>query len=170
MNTIGMVSEWLELDSPDDGVRYDAEIVGIPDPMVQRTLIMTNTFSQALKQELSYASYLNLQSVVLPPPRNRQHVADYARAINACLHSTSAYLQISVRMPIYDPRSNTANSITNSQDGDNIPLSVHARAPDGDLSSTWEMWDVIRTICGYNPRLSLSRYTLNHYERNLPQM
>ena len=25
--TIGMVSEWLELDSPDDGVRYDSEIV-----------------------------------------------------------------------------------------------------------------------------------------------
>jgi type II protein arginine methyltransferase len=27
MNTIGMISEWLELDSPDDGVRYDSEIV-----------------------------------------------------------------------------------------------------------------------------------------------
>jgi hypothetical protein len=29
MNTIGLVSEWLELDSPDDGVRYDAEIASI---------------------------------------------------------------------------------------------------------------------------------------------
>lgn len=27
VSTIGMVSEWLELDSPDEGVRYDSEIV-----------------------------------------------------------------------------------------------------------------------------------------------
>lgn len=26
----------------------------------------------------------------------------------------------------------------------------------GDPSSTWEMWDTIRTMCGYHPRLSLS--------------
>lgn len=25
-----------------------------------------------------------------------------------------------------------------------------------DPSATWEIWDVIRTMCGYNPRLSLS--------------
>ena len=28
----------------------------------------------------------------------------------------------------------------------------------GDPSSTWEMWDCIRKICGYNPRLSVSEY------------
>ncbi|KAG8825337.1 methyltransferase protein [Serendipita sp. 411] len=136
ISSIGMVSEWLELDSLDDGVRYDAEI--------------------ALKQELSFASYLNLQSVILPPPRNRQNVADYGRAINACLTSTSNYLHISIRIPIYDPRSASATSISDTPIAENVPLSAHARAPDGDLSTTWEMWDVIRTICGYNPRLSLT--------------
>jgi type II protein arginine methyltransferase len=95
--------------------------------------------------------------VILPPPRNRHNTADYARAVNACLQSTSAYLQISIRLPIYDPRSTSPNSLSQQQqDSDNVPLTVNARAPDGDLSSTWEMWDVIRTICGYNPRLTLS--------------
>jgi len=26
----------------------------------------------------------------------------------------------------------------------------------GDPSSTWEMWDTVRTLCGYHPRLSVS--------------
>jgi len=29
----------------------------------------------------------------------------------------------------------------------------------GDPSSTWEMWDCIRTLCGYHPRLSVSEYS-----------
>lgn len=136
MGTIGMVSDWLELDSPDDGLRYDSEI--------------------ALKQELSYAAYLSLQAVILPPPRNRQNVADYGRAVSACLNSTSSYTQISIRIPIYDPRSASRNSIAEETIPEDMPLSVNARAPDGDLSTTWEMWDVIRSICGYNPRLSLT--------------
>lgn len=28
----------------------------------------------------------------------------------------------------------------------------------GDPSSTWEMWDCIRAMCGYNPRLTISEY------------
>jgi len=114
-------------------------------------------YNQALKQELAYASYLNVPAVVLPPPRNRQHVADYARSINACLKSTTAYLHISVRMPIYDPRSASPDTLSKEDPPENVPLSVHARAPDGDLSTTWEMWDVIRSICGYSPRLSLGK-------------
>lgn len=27
----------------------------------------------------------------------------------------------------------------------------------GDPSSTWEMWDTIRSLCGYHPRLSISK-------------
>jgi len=112
-------------------------------------------FHQALKQELAYANYLNIPAVILPPPRNRQHVGDYARAVNACLHATTAYLHISIRIPIYDPRSASPDILIQQNTPENVPLSVHARAPDGDLSTTWEMWDVIRSICSYSPRLSL---------------
>ncbi len=30
----------------------------------------------------------------------------------------------------------------------------------GDPSSTWEMWDCIRTLCGYHPRLSVSEWNM----------
>jgi type II protein arginine methyltransferase len=28
--------------------------------------------------------------------------------------------------------------------------------PESELNATWEMWDLIRSICDYNPRLTLS--------------
>ncbi len=146
-----MVSEWLELDSPDDGVRYDAEIVVMLSMPYYRILV--EECLQALRQELAYASYLNLLTVILPPPRNRDRVADYARAVNACLSITYPGLQISLRIPVYDPRSSSVTSYH-----EDTPVSPLLRAPEGDLSSTWEMWDVIRTICGHSPRLSLSMH------------
>lgn len=36
---------------------------------------------------------------------------------------------------------------------------THHSAIQGDPSSTWEMWDCIRSLCGYHPRLSVSEYT-----------
>ncbi|KAF8510773.1 PRMT5-domain-containing protein [Gautieria morchelliformis] len=116
---IGLVSDWLELDSPDHWIRHDSEI--------------------ALLQEVSYASYLNVQTVILPPPRNRSQVGSYARAVNSALSCTSS-VQISIRIPLYDPKR----------------LSLQSGSSDEGLSHTWEMWDSIRTICAYHPRLSLT--------------
>ncbi|KAG6900677.1 hypothetical protein C0993_004986 [Termitomyces sp. T159_Od127] len=99
-----LLSDWLELDAPDDWVRNDAEI--------------------ALQQELAYASYLNVQAAILPAPRNRDHVASYARIVNSCLKS-APYIHLSVRLPVYHP-------------------------------SAWEIWDLVRAICDYNTRLTLT--------------
>lgn len=38
--------------------------------------------------------------------------------------------------------------------------SVTHSAIQGDPSSTWEMWDCIRSLCGYHPRLTVSEYVL----------
>ncbi|KAF8573487.1 PRMT5-domain-containing protein [Ramaria rubella] len=136
---IGLISDWLELDSPDHWIRHDSEI--------------------ALLQELSYASYINVQTVILPPPRNRTHIGSYARAVNAALSSTSS-MQISIRIPLYGPTvisSNSPSFVQATTPG--VPLgmlSPHLHVPDGDLSDTWEMWDSIRNICAYHPRLSLT--------------
>lgn len=107
---------------------------------------------QALHQELSYASYLNIQVAILPPPRNRKHIAAYARAINSCLN-TVPYIQISVLIPIYDP------SVFQHSP---LPTRLFAQGSSSSPSSyaqpsiaTWEMWDTVRTICDYNPRLSI---------------
>ncbi|TFK28088.1 shk1 kinase-binding protein 1 [Coprinopsis marcescibilis] len=151
---IAMVSEWLELDSPDDGIRTDAET--------------------ALQQELSYASYLNIHTAILPPPRirNRDYVASYARAISSCLRSTS-YITLSVRLPIYDPslfqRSSalypTVHPGSPSQSLKSPPTPAlvvsdanqdRQQTSETSLNATWEMWDLIRSMCDYNPRLTLT--------------
>ncbi|KZV62913.1 PRMT5-domain-containing protein [Peniophora sp. CONT] len=127
-NVLVSVSDWLELDAADPWVRHDAEI--------------------ALLQELSYASYLDVQTAILPPPRNRQHVASYARALNAALVRIP-YMQLSIRLPIYDP------SIFRDE---NTPSGERpgSKASEAELNMCWEMWDAVRTLCGYNPRLTLA--------------
>ncbi|KAI0661471.1 PRMT5-domain-containing protein [Cubamyces menziesii] len=132
---IPLISDWLELDAADDWVRHDAEI--------------------ALQQELAFASYLNAQCAILPPPSNRTQVGSYARAINACLTSLP-FMELSVRIPIYDPSSvlqgpSRSPSPVESTRSDPAPSGT---PPESNMT-TWEMWDTIRTICGYNPRLTL---------------
>jgi protein arginine N-methyltransferase 5 len=136
------------------------------------------TSLQALRHELALAHYLNVPTVILPPPRNRAHVADYARAVNASLLSTGSYTpQISIRIPISDP----AELVRPGSTGGRASLGGDGLGDDGiggrrdtggglsnrlstaqvgvqDPSATWEIWDVIRTMCGYNPRLSLSEF------------
>ncbi|KJA22882.1 hypothetical protein HYPSUDRAFT_66634 [Hypholoma sublateritium FD-334 SS-4] len=149
---IAMISEWLELDSTDDWVRHDAEI--------------------ALKQELAYASYLNIQTAIVPAPRNRDHVASYARIINACLEKCP-YINLSIRLPIYNPSVFQPVLPITSQ---HIPLPTSLLSPKGNsapslvistsdeapadsgasVNATWEIWDVIRSMCDYNPRLTLT--------------
>jgi type II protein arginine methyltransferase len=96
----------------------------------------------------------------------------YARAVNACLKSIP-FITLSIRLPPYDPsifrtRLPTTNSrFSFSLAGGTTPASPSApaldvpalRSPDGDLNATWEMWDIIRSICDYNPRLTLSAFS-----------
>ncbi|GLB40203.1 putative class I-like SAM-binding methyltransferase superfamily protein [Lyophyllum shimeji] len=150
-----MVSDWLELDATDDWVRHDAEI--------------------ALQQELSYASYLNVQSAILPAPRNRDHVASYARIVNQCLKNTP-FIHLSIRLPVYNPsvlQTSPPSSLLTSESiasaGSLSPSGSTPRlvisgssseklsaAPESELNATWEMWDLIRSMCDYNTRLTLT--------------
>ncbi|KAH9178266.1 PRMT5-domain-containing protein [Lactarius sanguifluus] len=151
---IGMISDWLELDAFDNWVGHDSEI--------------------ALQQELSYASYLDIQTVILPPPSNRSQIAAYGRVVNACLARTP-YMQFSIRLPIYNPSIFQANSCRTPTQHESISLhpSISSapttpirsleprtvpstRASEAELNATWEMWDAIRSICAYNPRLTLT--------------
>ena len=93
-----------------------------------------------------------MHTAILPPPRNRAHLASYARAVSAALAAVP-YMQLSVRLPIYDPsKIQLAHT----------PLS--ARPPplvdDHPSIATWEMWDTIRCICDYHARLTLSAFCI----------
>ncbi|EGG06465.1 uncharacterized protein MELLADRAFT_116545 [Melampsora larici-populina 98AG31] len=76
------VAEWLELDSPVEGIRFDCEL--------------------ALKQEVAFATYLGLSHLILPTLRHRNFITDYARGINATL-GLSSTIQFSVVVPISSP-------------------------------------------------------------------
>ena len=126
-------------------------------------------------QELAYASYLNVSVAILPPPRNRTHVPSYARAIHACLDKIP-YMHLSVRIPVYDPGvfqlmtptprsaspspSISASSIASGVSAASSKSMSFPHTTEEEFNSTWEMWDVIRTICESNPRLSLSELFL----------
>ncbi|KAH9945240.1 PRMT5-domain-containing protein [Epithele typhae] len=166
-SVIPLISEWLELDASDEWVRHDAEI--------------------ALQQEIAFASYLNAQCVILPPPNNRAQVGSYARAVNACLSSVQ-FMEFAIRVPIYDavtvmqqsqsqvpsraaspapspidrdrdrdrpPSSRFSVSSSESVGGPSGGVRADTLGPESNMT-TWEMWDTIRTICGYNPRLTLA--------------
>ncbi|GAA5836114.1 hypothetical protein JCM9279_002199 [Rhodotorula babjevae] len=127
---ISFASDWLELDSPVEGIRFDSEL--------------------ALRQEISYASYLSITSIVLPPPKleNRECLADYARAINGALAS-SWHINISIRLPVaeYSEAELAARPGTPA---------FQALTGDSDRNETWEMWNTLRGMCSYSPRLTLT--------------
>ncbi|KAF5367430.1 hypothetical protein D9758_003674 [Tetrapyrgos nigripes] len=155
-----IISGWLELDTDDDWIRLDAEI--------------------ALHQELNYASYLNIQNAILPAPRNRQRAACYARVVDACLQSLP-FMNLSIRLPVYDsslvhdPLSASSNDAAPPMKRSASLHSVSSRPPtprlvvsqtieanpvpknlEQKIDAAWETWDLIRSLCDYNPRLSLA--------------
>jgi len=163
-----MVSEWLELDAADDWVRHDAEMVRLSFSLTVahslKGFFFPRSMFQALQQELAYASYLNIQTAILPAPRNRDHVASYARIVNACLKSLP-YIYLSVRLPIYNPSAFRPSPPTSALPSVSKPTLVVSDtttgrltpSSEGQLNATWEMWDVIRSMCDYNTRLTLSK-------------
>ena len=166
-----MAAEWLELDSPDEWVRHDCEI--------------------ALKQEIAYATYMGVTTVVVPPPVDRAHAVSYGRAIRTCLEG-SVFMHIAVRLPLYDPAvfttsqrtpsldssfsPSTANSMTGSPGfmtvpGSPMPAMTRPRAftlkaSESEYSGTWEMWDSIRSACGYHQRLHLGKHCIHDWGRS----
>ncbi|KAG0144676.1 hypothetical protein CROQUDRAFT_659743 [Cronartium quercuum f. sp. fusiforme G11] len=75
-------ADWLELDSPVEGIRFDCEL--------------------ALKQEVGFASYLGLSHLILPPIRHRNYVTDYGRAVCALL-SLPTNVHLAMMVPINSP-------------------------------------------------------------------
>jgi protein arginine N-methyltransferase 5 len=146
---IGVVSPWLELDSADEGIRFDSEI--------------------ALRQELSYASHLGIAHVLLPPPSSdpacQPFLADYARAIAGCLQTRGAeapaaghFMTLSIRLPISSPYNLAQTMLRNhaglSFSGSSSSVSPAQLRSDDDWS--WQAWHVIESICQYSTRLSVA--------------
>jgi protein arginine N-methyltransferase 5 len=78
------------------------------------------------------------------------------------LGSTTSFTQISIRIPISDPAELVNHPLDARASIGSLPSRTNSarlsvgRVGQTDLSATWEIWDVIRTVCGYNPKLSLT--------------
>ncbi|KNZ52585.1 hypothetical protein VP01_350g1 [Puccinia sorghi] len=84
---ICFASEWLELDAPAEGIRFDCEL--------------------ALKQELSLATYLSASHLILPRIRHERFLTDYGRAICSILHGLPSSVILSIVVPISDTAEKT---------------------------------------------------------------
>lgn len=84
---ICFASEWLELDAPAEGIRFDCEL--------------------ALKQELSLATYLSASHLILPRIRHKRFLTDYGRAICSILHGLPSSVILSIVVPISDTAEKT---------------------------------------------------------------
>ncbi|EKD02830.1 hypothetical protein A1Q2_02866 [Trichosporon asahii var. asahii CBS 8904] len=67
---IALASEWLEIDSPDEGIRFDSELSSIPGAApVAGWVVRKNADNQGLRAEMQHALYLALPVLVLPAPQ-----------------------------------------------------------------------------------------------------
>ncbi|PWN40076.1 PRMT5-domain-containing protein [Ceraceosorus guamensis] len=156
---VAVISPWLELDSPDEGVRLDSEI--------------------ALRQEVAYAAFLGIPQVVLPAPSSSpSHVPFlpfYARAISGLMSSggtetapAGSWMQLSLRLPVSSVHA--ARIWLNKQGGAKSSKSTESldsgftsgterdrsAAVRGDHDWAWGVWELMRQITGYPTRLSVA--------------
>lgn len=144
-----VASSWLELDSPDEGIRLDSEI--------------------ALRQELSYASHLGITTMILPPPSSdpecQPFLVDYARAVSGCFTSRGSeapaaghFMRLSIRLPLSSPYKAAQVTLKSGQPrpvgiAESSANAVQTRTDD---DWSWQVWHVIESLCGNNARLSVA--------------
>ncbi|CAJ2674889.1 unnamed protein product [Trifolium pratense] len=81
-HVVGQISEWIDLDSPDEKLRKNSET--------------------AFKQELAWASYLSLRACILPTPKGDTWT-NYARCANQFLQEHLKEMQLWLRIPLGKP-------------------------------------------------------------------
>lgn len=136
-----LLSQWIELDALDEGVRLDAEL--------------------ALRQEMLYASYLGIQHVVLPAPSSdperRPFLSDYARAVRACLAGVPRTMRVSVRIPVSSPHILATmlmrQALKTPSGSTAMPAAAYLRTND---NWAWETWQSLQTLCAYDVQLHVA--------------
>lgn len=143
---IAVSSPWIDLSSP--------------DPLIY------NISRQVLDMEVSYAAFCGVGNVIVPGPKlhygklHGEGVMQYALAIQEALGAGN-YIQIQISMPMTDHRSADVNNDMDSlafhvrEEYDSASEDCKARKTD--VFGTWDAWNVIRTVCNYNPRLFVGK-------------
>lgn len=99
-------------------------------------LIINEFSSQVLINELSYGHHLGIDKYMLSPPKNINNIQVYASNIAKILKLFPS-IQISISLPMCQDYNESNKEFF-------------------DLYSTWDTWNVIRTLCNYNENLHVS--------------
>ncbi|KAH8816337.1 PRMT5 arginine-N-methyltransferase-domain-containing protein [Xylogone sp. PMI_703] len=126
-----------------------------PDPLI------ANISRQVLNMEIAYASFCGIGNVIIPGPRSggsldNTGLMQYARAIQEAL-TIGTYIQFSLQIPMFGNEGERATT------GDLLPLTREGYLSDKidtnqeiQLFQTWDEWNLIRSVCKYNSRLSVA--------------
>ncbi|TKA60998.1 hypothetical protein B0A49_09407 [Cryomyces minteri] len=140
---LAVTSPWIDLASP--------------DPLV------ANVSRQVFNMEVQYAAFCGVGNVIVQGPQlmhgtaHASGLTQYARAVLEALNA-GPYLHLQILLPVYDEADQDNGDVMGS-------LAPFARAqylqtaePErkAELFDTWEAWDVIRSVCKYNSRLSVA--------------
>lgn len=102
----------------------------------------------AFAEEVAFAAHVSLKALVIPPPNGgAQGVANLARCISAALAAAPS-LRLWVRLPVVEPPGKVP-PISFSEDAD-------VQLPSEKDMEPWEIWNVIRTMCGEHPNLGVA--------------
>ncbi len=128
-----------------------------PDPLI------ANISRQVLNIEIAYASFCGVGNIIIPGPRSytsgsttNDGLIQYARAIQEAL-TIGSYCQMAIHIPMY------GNEEAKDMAGDLRPFARALGSADAstnkevDLFETWDAWNLIRTVCKYNSRLSVGK-------------
>ena len=144
---VGYSSPWIDISSP--------------DPLI------ADISRQVLTMEVSYAGFCGVSTIVVPGPKQYSNSRgdangsiQYARAIHEALN-LSGFVYLAVHLPMYYYGETPQEEIL----GDLAPFARENTALTGesavrkeeDLFSTWDSWNVIRSVCNYSSRLSVGK-------------
>lgn len=143
---VGYVSPWIDICSP--------------DPLI------ANISSQVLTMEIAYAAFCGVGNVIVPGPRRYSNGRDdtsgliqYARAIQEAL-GIGSYVQIAIHLPMYEhgeaPMKEPIGDLAPFA-RENYSWDESKTVKDADPYGTWDAWNMIRSVCQYNSRLSVGK-------------
>lgn len=126
---VAKLSPWIRPDCPHPALRAASEA--------------------AFAEEVAFAAHMSLRALVVPPPNGgKTGVANLARCLSAALLSAPT-LQLWLRLPVVE-MPGTVPPLTFSND--DTPVSL----PTDDEMQPWEVWNVIRSLCGEHPNLGVA--------------
>lgn len=147
---LALSSPWIDLASPDP--------------------VIAHVSRQVFTQEVAYASFCGVGNIIVQGPKlhhgdiQAAGVSQFARSVQEAL-AVGPYINIVILQPMVDDPSVDQND----EMGHLAPFArekyletsgskQHAAL---DLFGTWDAWNLIRTVCKYNSRLSVGKNS-NH--------